>query len=128
MHAFRPALFLALGLLSTPVLAQDDYVTGTWRSDNDKITFRAEYCGEGVQLCATILSMEDNYVPILTPFVGQRIEVRSRQMADDQFKVTPLVGMGVVSAMVNVLEPGHINVEGCLAGECQVLAFSRMSD
>lgn len=121
------AAALALAMLSSPVFAQDQ-VTGTWRSDGDKITFEAEFCGQSGQLCATLITMEDNTVPILAPLVGQKIRVRSEQIEPSAWEVTPLVGMGLVSATVRLVAPERIEVNGCLGSDCRELAFTRISE
>lgn len=129
MRNFRFILPILATLLSTAALAEPNKdVEGTWVADGGYASFELFLCGDGTQLCATLLALGENTeAPVLEPLVGNQILFDLPATGENQWGVGGSLENKNGAGTITLVSPTRIDATGCLADDCGSLSFSKVS-
>jgi uncharacterized protein (DUF2147 family) len=122
---FAPFAFV---LLSSSVLAQEATPDGTWR-DAFGTTLQFSLCGEGSQLCATLVEVQgESRTAGNLAFVNKQI-MQADQTAANEWKGTVMFDGSEAESTITQVAADTIEIEGCrVVVLCQTLSFSRLQE
>ncbi|UXN68009.1 hypothetical protein N8A98_00360 (plasmid) [Devosia neptuniae] len=120
--------FSAFALLSSGAVAQEAVPDGTWR-DSFGTTLQFSLCGEGTQLCATLLEVQgESRTEGNLAFVNKQI-MQADQTAANEWKGTVMFDGSEAESTITQVAADTIEIEGCrVVVLCQTLSFSRITD
>ena len=120
--------FSTLALLSSGAFAQEATPDGTWR-DSFGTTLQFSLCGEGTQLCATLLEVQgESRTEGNLAFVNKQI-MQADQTAANEWKGTVMFDGSEAESTITQVAVDTIEIQGCrVVVLCQTLSFSRLSD
>ena len=118
----------ALALFSSPTLGQEASPEGIWR-DSFGTILQFSLCGEGTQLCATLLDVQgESRTEGNLAFVNQQI-MQADQVAANQWRGAVMFDGSEAESTITQVAPDTVEIEGCRAVVlCQTLSFNRVSD
>ena len=117
----------ALAIFSASAVAQEATPDGTWQ-DSFGTTLQFSVCGEGEQLCATLLEVEGkSRTERNLAFINQQI-MQADQTSANEGKGTVMFDGNEAQSTITQVAANTIEIQGCRAVVlCQTLSFSRQS-
>jgi uncharacterized protein (DUF2147 family) len=117
----------AFALFSAGAVAQEATPDGTWQ-DSFGTTLQFSVCGEGAQLCATLLEVEGkSRTEGNLAFINQQI-MQADQTSPNEWKGTVMFDGNEAQSTITQVAANTIEIQGCRAVVlCQTLSFSSQS-
>ncbi|WP_156458232.1 hypothetical protein [Devosia epidermidihirudinis] len=118
----------ALAFLSTVSMAQETGPAGTWR-DSFGTTMKFSMCGDGTQLCATLLEVQGkSRTPSNLAFVNKQI-MQAKAAGANKWKGTVTFDGAKADSTITQVSADQVNIQGCrLMILCQTLSFNRVKN
>jgi hypothetical protein len=116
---------LALATAFTaPSFAQEAAVEGTW-VDSYGTTFQMELCGDGTNLCATLIDVQgDSRTEENLAYVNETV-MNAQQTAPGTWEGTLTFNGSEARGKVTLVSEDAIAIEGCRGIFCSTLTFNR---
>ena len=117
----------AFALASTAVAAND--IEGRWVSEGGHATFDLWLCGDGTELCVSLVSLsEDTIAPVLVPFVGRQMFAEVQQVGEGRWELSGIFGADIAEGSVALVAPDRIRAIGCLHEDCKRAHLDKVVD
>lgn len=116
-----------VALLAVPAFAQQAGPAGTWR-DSFGTTMQFSMCGDGTQLCATLLDVQGkSRTPSNLAFINKQVMQASAAGAN-KWKGTVMFDGAKADSTITQVSADQVNIQGCrVIILCQTLAFKRVA-
>ncbi len=118
------ATLTAAAMLAAPAFAQQANIEGNW-VDEYGTAFKMELCGDGTQLCATLLDVQgDSRTAENLAYVNEQV-IAAEQTAPGTWEGTLVFDGSQARGKVTQLSADAIAIQGCRGIFCSTLTFNR---
>lgn len=122
------AAALAIGLAVVPAFAGSmASPVGTWQYETGETRFKVEFCGDGTQLCATLVWLRDD---VRTP---ENMALMNKRVINEADMARPMkwtgevaYNGGVYAGNITMIDANTLRIAGCAGIACEHMIFTRI--
>jgi uncharacterized protein (DUF2147 family) len=122
------AAAFALGLIAAPAFAGGSAnPTGTWQVTSGETRFQVEMCGDGTQLCATLVWLRDDVkTPANMAFLNKRVIDGATQAHAAKWQGDVVYDGSTYAGNITMIDANTLRMAGCAGIACESMVFNRV--
>ncbi|RUT31217.1 DUF2147 domain-containing protein [Arsenicitalea aurantiaca] len=117
---------LALAFAAAPAISADASPVGTWQQTTGESRYQVAMCGDGTQLCATLVWLREDARTAENLRYLNKTVVQARPSAVNKWRGTVQYEGQAINGSVTLVDGNTLKVNGCQFIACQSFELKRV--